>query len=121
MEARKWKYVIKKQMTDLGIYRDEFGTVVSSLSALLEERDKVKKQYKDEGSTPLVTFVSDRGAENKKKNPLLGVWQELERDALQYWRELGLTPAQFKKMNQDSPESKMSDLDRVLWELEQKD
>ena len=32
------------------------------------------------------------------KNPLLVLWDELNKTALAYWRELGLTPSAYKKI-----------------------
>jgi len=32
------------------------------------------------------------------KNPLLILWDDLNKSALAYWRELGLTPSSFRKM-----------------------
>jgi hypothetical protein len=36
---------------------------------------------------------------NIKKNPRLIVWQDLNTQALAYWRDMGLTPAGLKKLN----------------------
>ena len=36
------------------------------------------------------------------KNPLLTLWMELNRDALAYWRELGLTPSGLKRLNESA-------------------
>ena len=52
-------------------------------------------------------------------NPLLKEWQNMNRDALVYWRELGLTPAGLKKLNDDSMKpAEQSPLDKVLANLE---
>lgn len=42
------------------------------------------------------------GATNPTKNPALIVWTDMNSLALQYWRELGLTPSSFKKITGDS-------------------
>ena len=36
------------------------------------------------------------------KNPLLVLWDDLNKSALAYWRELGLTPSSYKKMTGDT-------------------
>ena len=56
----------------------------------------------DGGAVPVVERVSDRGARNSGKNPLLVLWMELNRDALAYWRELGLTPSGLKRLNESA-------------------
>ena len=35
------------------------------------------------------------------QNPMLRLVNDLNRDALAYWRDLGLTPAGYKKLNAD--------------------
>jgi len=114
-----WKKLIIQKMTIAGTYDEIFDPVVETLVDILVERDRVYKQYVKEGSEPLVKTVSDRGAENMRKNPLLSSWQELNKDALQYWRDLGLTPAGLKKIDEDSlKKEKMSTLDKLLSNLE---
>ena len=78
-----------------------------------------ERQYQKEGSQPLVLVVSDRGSENMRKNPLLSSWQEMNRDALAYWRDLGLTPAGLKKIDENSMKKEpLSGLDQLLSRLE---
>ena len=62
----------------------------------------VYQEFLDGGAVPVVERVSDRGAKNSAKNPLLTLWMELNRDALAYWRELGLTPSGLKRLNESA-------------------
>lgn len=32
------------------------------------------------------------------KNPLLVLWDDLNKSALAYWRELGMTPSSYRKL-----------------------
>lgn len=134
MEAKRWKNKIKKEMIAAGTYSEKkdksaaksyskktvmFESVISTFAEILEERDRVRQAYIDQGSQPLVVFTSDRGAENKKPNPLLKQWTELNNQALTYWRDLGLTPAGLKRINEEAvKERKMSPLEEVLNVLE---
>ena len=53
------------------------------------------------------------------KNPLLVLWDDLNKTALAYWRELGLTPSSYKKMTGDAPKKeKPQGLVEVLSKLE---
>lgn len=99
MDAKKWKATIKKQMTGVGTYREEFESPMIALAEILEQRDSVLQEYVESGSQALVETVSDRGAVNMRKNPLLQTWSDLNSQALAYWRDLGLTPAGLKKLN----------------------
>ena len=114
-----WKKKIIENMTIAGTYDEVFDPVIETLVDILVERDRIYKQYVKEGSHPLVTVVSDRGAENQRKNPLISAWQEMNRDALQYWRDLGLTPAGLKKIDEKALDKEsLSGLDKLLAQLE---
>lgn len=114
-----WKKLIIQKMNVAGTYDEVFNPVIETLVDILVERDRLYKQYTKEGSHPLVTVVSDRGAENQRKNPLLSSWQELNRDALAYWRDLGLTPAGLKKIDENAlKKESLSGLDQLLSKLE---
>lgn len=119
MDSKKWKAKIKKATVTVGTYQPSFDDVIETLASLLAERDRVYQQYIKEGAQPLVEVISDRGQSNMRNNPLLTTWRDMNRDALQYWRDLGLTPAGLKKINDDSmQEAKGSSLDKVLSALE---
>lgn len=79
--------------------REEFLPVIETLANILEERDRAYKAYIDDGARPTIMRTSDRGSENPAKNPLLLAWMELNNQALTFYRDLGLTPAGLKKLN----------------------
>mgnify|MGYP003321015565 CR=1 FL=1 len=106
MKKADWRREIIKKCETVGTFRNEFLPAINTLADILEERDRVRKQYIKEGSQPLIEKTSDRGAVNKTKNPLLSTWQDLNRDALSYWRDLGLTPAGLKTLDKDAMKPK---------------
>ena len=106
MKKADWKRQIVAKCKSIGTYKQEYLPVINTLADILEERDNVRAQYRAEGSHPLVDRVSDRGAVNKSKNPLLTTWEDLNKDALAYWRDLGLTPAGFKKLSSENVKDK---------------
>ena len=99
MKASGWKAKTIEQMTALDVYQDAYLPTVEALAKLLERRDLVYKQFEDEGGNALVEIVSDRGAVNRRINPLLVMWKDLNEQALRYWRDLGLTPAGLKRID----------------------
>lgn len=101
MDKKGWIKNIKKAACGVGTYRDEFDTIIDSLATILEQRDVVMDKYIAEGGEPIVVHVNKFGAPNPSKNPLLSLWNELNRDALSYWRDLGLTPSGLKKIRED--------------------
>ena len=118
MKKATWKKRIEEQMKLAGTYREHFVPVIDALAAILEERDRTREAFIAGGSEPLVEVVSDRGAVNMRKNPLLELWIALNKDALTYWRDLGLTPAGLKKIDETAmAPRKRSALSDALREL----
>ncbi len=119
MTAESWRKKIISNMKKAGTYAVTYDAAVATLADLLEQRDAVYQQYVDEGCEALVEKISDRGARNYSKNPLLTVWMDLNRDALAYWRDLGLTPAGLKKLNDEALKKpgKTSSLEQALANL----
>lgn len=108
MTADLWKRTIKRETKAVGTYRKSFDQMIDALSKILAERDRAYDQYLEEGAQTIVEKVSDRGAVNNVKNPLLVLWADLNRDALAYWRDLGLTPAGLKRINEEAMTKKSS-------------
>lgn len=121
MDSKGWKKKIKKASEAVGTYQPPFDDMIDTLADMLAERDRVYDKYIEEGAEPLVLVTSDRGQENMRDNPLLTTWRSINRDVLQYWRDLGLTPAGLKKIMDDSmKQPEASALDKVLEKLEGK-
>lgn len=121
MNKKQYQTRIETASKNAGTYQKYFRQMIVTLADILAERDRVRKQYIDEGAQPLVEIVSDRGAVNRRPNPLLKQWQDLNTQALNYWRDLGLTPAGLKKINDDKmKKDESSDLEKVLAGLEMK-
>lgn len=116
MKKADWRREIIKKCESIGTYKPEFLPVINTLADILEERDNIRAQYRREGSHPLVTKISDRGAVNSGKNPLLTAWEDLNKDALVYWRDLGLTPAGLKKLTDSvmKDQKKENSLEQLL-------
>ena len=95
--VKAWTKAIKEDMEKEGLYKPTFDKSIHILAEILFERDRIHKQYIDEGAQPLVEYQSDRGSTNRRPNPLLKQWQELNNTALSYIKELGLSPAGARK------------------------
>ena len=103
MTSKQWEKLIKKQLSRLGQTEEAYNSVVSTLADILEQRDTVYQEYIDGGCEPVREYTNKGGATNTTKNPLLVLWDDLNKSALAYWRELGLTPSSYKKMTGDAP------------------
>ena len=106
MDAKTWISKTKQQMKRAGTYQKHYDPVIAALSDILEQRDRAYEDYLENGAEIVVERTSDRGAVNMAKNPRLQVWNDLNSQALAYWRELGLTPAGLKKINEAAMQKK---------------
>lgn len=98
MTKAKWKEVILKQMAALQVQNDAYDPAVETLASILEQRDKTARELKASGGRSVIEYTNKGGSTNMTKNPLLVLWDDLNKSALAYWRELGLTPSSYKKM-----------------------
>ena len=118
MAKTKWKTIITKQMSALNIKTEPYKPVIATLCDILEQRDAVYAQYIDEGAEPVREYTNKAGATNLTKNPLLILWDDLNKSALAYWRDLGLTPSSYKKLAGEKPPERPSILAEALKGLE---
>lgn len=98
-----WKNRITKACIEAGTYKPQFEEAIKTLSEILEKRDAANQAYKEYGSFPVIKHTNKGGATNLAKNPALVLWDELNKSALAYWRDLGLTPSGYKKIMGDQP------------------
>ena len=118
MKKSTWKSRIVKACRDAGTYRDFFLPVIDTLAGILEKRDDAQEMFVSSGGEILVEHTNKAGATNVEQNPALRLINDLNRDALAYWRDLGLTPAGLKKIDEEAMKpKKQNSLDKVLSEL----
>lgn len=103
----KWKNLINGQLNALGLQNDAYCNIVESLAAILEQRDRVYEEFKNSGGKSVTEYTNKGGKTNMTKNPLLILWDNLNKTALSYWRELGLTPSSYKKITGEGAKKDM--------------
>lgn len=106
MTKKEWLKVIKTDMEAVGVYKQAFDPAVNTLADILEQRDNAYKEFLSSGGDMVVKTVSDRGAENYRKNPRMQVWNDLNAQALSFWRDLGLTAAGLKRIDDEAMKKK---------------
>lgn len=109
MKKRTWEKRIKEACTAAGTYRPFFDNVISTLAGILERRDDAEDQFNESGGETIVEYTNKNGSTNMVKNPALAVWDDLNKSALAYWRDLGLTPAGLKKIDDTALKSQKKD------------
>lgn len=98
MEKKKWKSKIKRACTEAGTYQKTFDQVIDALAIILERRDQIILKC-DVGDEPFV--IQSNNGSGTMKNPMYVLLNDTEKMALAYWRELGLTPAGLRKINEN--------------------
>ena len=108
-----WKKRIKNACEQAGTYNKVFDPVIEALATILEKRDYAQSML--EGQPLVIQHTNKAGAKNFVKNPFYMIWDEQNKMALQYWRELGLTPSGLKKLNEEALEvKKVTGLEALL-------
>ena len=98
-KASKWEQVIKEACQEAGTYQPFFDLIIKELAGIMDTKDAALEIYEKSGGSPVVKYTNKGGFTNLRKNPALAVIQECNQHALAYWRDLGLTPSGFKKLD----------------------
>lgn len=102
----EWKSLITDACKAAGTYRSFFDAVIDTLAGIMETRDEAAAQYEASGGNPVVVHTNKGGNANIVKNPVLVALNDLNQSALAYWRDLGLTPAGLRRINEDAVKGK---------------
>jgi hypothetical protein len=116
---KQWRSNIKSATEAAGTYRPFFDAAINTLAAILARRDQAEAEFEESGGQMIVVRTNVAGKENIEQNPGIRLINDLNRDALAYWRDLGLTPAGLKRINENAlkAEKKTSALERALMNL----
>lgn len=111
---------IKRKCEALNVWRDEFARTVKRLAKIYCRIDTVEEEFERTGGHAIVTHTNKAKEKNAVRNPFLVEIDLLYDQALTYERELGLTPAALRKINEDAlkPRKKASGLESALRLLE---
>ena len=110
MTKSKWRFNIYEDIKNNGNYKPSFDRVIDTLAQVLEQRDKVMQEFKDRGEEYTISG---------RKNPLIVLWDDLNKTALAYFRELGLTVASLNRIDEGAvKQPKHNKLEEMLKKLE---
>lgn len=118
MTQAEWVERIKSCTVEAGTYRPFFDDVIATLGGILERRDLAQELFVKTKQKVVVKHTNKGGATNLEQNPIMRLINDLNRDALAYWRDLGLTPAGLKRIDENAmKKQKQSALAEALREL----
>ena len=76
--------------------------MIDDCAATLAKRDIAQSEFEASGSRMLIKHTNKSGATNIEQNPALRLVNDLNRDLLKYYSELGLTPKGLKQIDQQA-------------------
>ena len=91
---------IRKAARGCGTYKEEFESLIARLAEVYVRRQQAQAEYVKTGSNILIKQKNKSGAVVPVKNPLLVEIDKLSDMALEMEKELGLTPASLRKVNE---------------------
>ena len=100
MTRKTWAKRIKIACEEVGTYKPAFDQMIDALARILELRDDAQKKFEEYGGETIVRHTNKAGQTNTVKNPALVVVMDCNSQALAYWRDLGLSPAGLKRINE---------------------
>ena len=106
MTKKSWKKKIEQATRDAGTYQPYFDSVIDTLSGIMEMRDDAWTKFEEYGGESVIVHTNKNGQENIVKNPALVVVDDMNKTALAYWRDLGLTPAGLKRIDENAMKGK---------------
>lgn len=106
MTSMEHQKKIISDMKKIGTYKPQFRIAVQALAQIMEDYDRTLEEFLEGGEKIIVEYTNKAGATNEAKNPLYLALETLRKQILDYLRELGLTPAGLKKINEDQLKGK---------------
>lgn len=102
MTVRQYEMDIKRKAKALGTWRDEFERTQRRLAKLYHRLDTLEAEFEAEGAQLVIEYTNKSGATNQVKNPYVAEIDFLYGQAIIYERELGLTAAALKKIDEEA-------------------
>lgn len=97
--AKGYREKIRKACRSVGTYKPEFEPAVTRLAEFYLRQKQLAALYQDSGGDPMVKAP---GTPLAIKNPILDEMDRLSRLILELERELGLTPASLRRVNESA-------------------
>jgi phage terminase small subunit len=99
MTLKQYQNDITKKMIALNLHKPEFEHAIKAFARTLTDYEKTLDLFDKSGGQIMIKYTNKGGATNATKNPFYLALETLRQDILAYSRELGLTPAALKKIN----------------------
>ena len=102
MTERGYVADIRRKCEALGVWRDEFERTQKRLAKIYARIDEAEAAFDEAGRELIVEHTNKAGMTNMVKNPIMTEIDMLYDQALTYEKELGLTAAALKRINEEA-------------------
>ena len=106
MTRDEWTKLLQECTQQAGTYRPYFDPVIEALAVIMEQRDDALDKFYATGGSTIISHTNKAKQTNYVKNPALVMFNDLSATALHYWRDLGLTPAGLKRIDEKAMEQR---------------
>lgn len=118
MDEKDYKKNIINKMKEVNTYNKSFEHAINVLARTLSDYERTIDKFEDLGGSMVIKHTNKNGSTNIVKNPLYQAIEKLRDDILSYSKELGLTPAGLKRINDKGlGDEKESTLAKALRQL----
>lgn len=115
MTAKQWKSKITEACKASGTYKPQFVAAIDTLADILSKRDGAQELFESTGCKYVIPHTNKNGSTNLEQSPIIRLINDLNRDALTYWRDLGLTPKGLKAIDEKAMKAgKESAVEKLL-------
>ena len=104
---------IVTDMKILGVYREEFDSIINIYLDILDHYDRVKAEFEEDGRM----LIDCNGGQ--KKNPLLVTLEGLKKEIITYSDRLCLNPKSFDQVKNAKETEEMTGLEKALKAFEE--
>ena len=91
---------IRQSCKGVGTYKPEFESLIGRLASVYVRMNECQEEFQKSGGRILVGHTTKSGGKVFSKNPLLIEQKKKKKTALDMERDLGLTPAALKRINE---------------------
>jgi len=115
-QKEELKEIIINEMKGIGVYKEEFDSIVDVFAGMLHQYQVFEKQFAESGYKIEEAYTNKAGATNMRKVPLYTAMESLRKDIVAYSDRLCLNPKSLGTMEQE--EEREGTLANVLKTLE---
>lgn len=98
--AAEWQKNIKQSMKAAGTPCKGFEIPIATLAEILERRDKAEEELAESGGKLIIEHINRAGQVYLEQNPAVRLVNDLNKDALAFMREIGITPKGLKQIRE---------------------